>query len=313
MQRASQSRDRGLGISFEREELARNRGAPACQVRLDRTEVTASGVSEGQILRIPAFRRTANHFIRPKSPETFLPYRRVTEFVGNSIRRATLLTGRRTERLAEFKATVTPNDETGLKPQDIEALLAATEDPQLSLLELAFDFGAVSGVTSEYVRAHGLFGKARANQVGTRRCWDCWGDRRGPKFVRSYYKPELRVHRLELQLNRKFLRRAKVTRVTDLWKLGSLLPEKHLWFAKVDTELAKRHMRMAGRWGRPFYWACERLTEARGDLLEQCSVLREYGGLKNVRRVLVPMKENALVTEALNKWLAQWSKGVGRG
>jgi len=52
----------------------------------------------------------------------------------------------------------------------------------------------------------------------------------------------------------------------------------------------------------------ERVMDAEGDLQAQCVVLRKRGELKNIRRMLVPLNTNELVTKALKKWAKQWRK-----
>jgi hypothetical protein len=308
MEIASRTLDRRFGTSFERAQLAQRKNAPACEVRLDRLELTASGISEDLVLEIPGLRRKAKHFVRPQSPKDFVAYGRVTTIVGtNSIRKMTIQSDRRMRRLAHCKVTLIARDKTGLQPEDVLAVVNLLPDSRLVMAEVAFDFGWRSGVDGAFVRAHALFGKARPNQIGTRRCWDCWGARKAAKFVRSYFKQELGVHRLELQMNRRFLRRHGINDVSGLSRLVKVLPVHHIWFAKLDHKRVRRQLRNAGWSPRDRERITERVREAEGNLHDQLAVLRRKGSLENVRRVLVSMPVNKLVRQALRKWAKTWA------
>ncbi len=162
---------------------------PVCEVRLDRLVVTASGIAEELIRRLPGFRRTKKHFLRKKHSKHFLAYSRVTKFESTtSIRQMIVLSDRRMRRLAYCKVTLIARDETGLVPRDVLSVLGLLPDARVVLIELAFDFGSGPGVTGAYVRRHALFGKSRPKNVASFRGYDSWGTREGAKFVRSYYK-----------------------------------------------------------------------------------------------------------------------------
>lgn len=313
MQRALLWLDRRLGTSWERAQLTKAKTAPECEVRLDRLEFTATGVSKEQILEIPQFRGGEDHFVKRKDPKSFLPYRRVASFESDtSIRFLYILHEPSTEWIAPFKITLIARDETGLQPKDVLSVLQFVSGAKLVLVEIAFDFGFRSGVDCEFVRRHGLFGKARRNQVGIWRLWDCWGTRRSAKFVRSYYKPELKIHRLELQLNRKFLCRFRIDDVFDFQRLVSILPVNHIFFAYLDKTKMMKHLRNAGNWGRGLQQILERLDDNQDDLLAQCAVLRQRGAVKNTRRLLIPLATNELVAKALKQWASRWPKKPNR-
>jgi hypothetical protein len=181
--------DMRLGISSERDGLAKAKDRSDCRVRLDRIGVTTSGISEDLILKSRKFRRVNKHFVWRKYPQQFLPYDRVSKFTSRtSICEMHVLTGRQMKRLAQCKITMIARDQTGLQPRDVMAVLDLLPDVRLVMVEIAFDFGFNSGVDGAYVRRHGLFGKSRHSQVASHRCYDSWGSRKGAKFVRSYYK-----------------------------------------------------------------------------------------------------------------------------
>lgn len=305
--RARASLDRRLGISWERAELAKAKSAPACVVQLDRLEVNASEIAKEQVLDIPGLRRVDDYFVTRKDPTNFLPYRRLAKYESaTSIQQLDVLYEPTGGWIAPVKVTLIPRDKTGLRPDDALSIFELLMGAKVVRMEIAFDFGHQSGVHGGWVRSHSLFGKARRSQVGIRRGWDCWGSRKCAKFVRSYYKEELHVHRVELQLNRKFLRRFGINDVFDFQRLVSILPMNHIWFAEIDKEKMRHHLQMAGHWGRESRQILERVEDSSGDLMAQCGVLRKRGKLKNVRRLLVPLKTNQLVFRALKEWTMLW-------
>lgn len=313
MQRALESRDRWLGTSWERAGLAKAKDTPACEALLHRMEFTAPEVPEDLVLGIQGFHRTDKRFIKRKHADDFLPYRRLTKFVTDgSIREMWVQSEPQFQDIAGCKVTMLARDKSGLQPTDVLAVLELVPGTRILRIEVSFDFGFASGVNGAFVRAHALFGKSRRNWAASLRCWDCWGSRKGAKFIRSYFKKELRVHRVELQLNPKFLRQHGIDEVFDFHRLLQILPRAHLEFFRFDPKKARHQLRLHGKWGTEFYRIVERVEEEKGDLYEQCSVLRKRGGLKNARRALCPVKTNALVCEALERWTAKWPKAPRR-
>lgn len=299
--------NRRLGISWERGDLAKARNTPVCVVRLDRLELNASGADESLIREIPGVHRRRKYFLRRKKPEAFLPYGRRAEFMTKgSIKQIVVLSEPTMPHIAPCKVTLIARDEVGLQPTDVLAILELLPDVNLVLVELAFDFGFRSGVDGAFVRRHALFGKSRPNQVGAYQCWDSWGTRRGAKFVRSYFKPQLGVHRVELELHRKFLRRHGIKDIFDFNRLVEIVPERHILFAEIDKSIVVRHLRNAGHDPYEVRQILERVSEHDDDIYAQCAVLRKRGRLKNVRRALVPLRTNRLIRKAIKKWAAQW-------
>jgi hypothetical protein len=227
---------------------------------------------------------------------------------GGSIREMNVYTGRRMERMAHCKVTMIARDETGLLPKDMFSVLELLPGVRLVTVELAFDFGFESGVDGEFVRQHGLFGKSRRNQFASRRCYDTSGSRKGAKFVRSYFKKELGIHRVELQLTRKGLRQNEINDVFDFHRFVSALPSRHILFARLDKKLVRQGLRNQGHSPRERDRIMERVKDAKGDLYDQLAVLRKKGGLTNIRRLLVRMPANYLVVSALKEWVRQWPK-----
>jgi hypothetical protein len=215
-ERALVSLDHWLGVSWERAQLAKAKTAPKCVALLHRLEFTAPETSEDQILGIKGFHRTGKRFIKRKRAADFLSHRRLTKFVSDgSIREMTVLSEPQFQHIAGCKVTMLARDKSGLQPKDVTAALELIPSTKIVRMELAFDFGFGSGVDGAWVRAHALFGKSRFNRLAGLRCWDCWGSRRGAKFVRSYFTKGMEAHRVELQLNPKFLRQHGINEIFD--------------------------------------------------------------------------------------------------
>jgi ribosomal protein S28E/S33 len=87
-----------------------------------------------------------------------------------------------------------------------------------------------------------------------------------------------------------------------------ILPVHHIFFAKLDEDKVRKHLRNAKHGPQEIIRIIERVKDHDGDLQAQCRVLRNQGRLINVRRVLVRLKTNDLVVQALKKWVTHWSK-----
>jgi len=116
------------------------------------------------------------------------------------------------------------------------------------------------------------------------------------------------VHRVELQMNPKFLTRDGINDTSDFHRLVKILPVRHIFFAELDEGKVRQHLRYAGHSAQEVGRIMERVKEHEGDLYAQCSVLRKRGRLINVRRALAPLGTNNLVVRALKKWSKQWLK-----
>ena len=118
----------------------------------------------------------------------------------------------------------------------------------------------------------------------------------------------LGVHRVELQLNRKFLAHYGIKDIFEFHRMVRMLPEHHILFAKLDERKTRRHLRNRGHSESELRQIIEHVRDCDGDLQAQCAVLRRRGRLTNIRRLLVPLRTNALVVKALKRWAKQWPK-----
>lgn len=116
------------------------------------------------------------------------------------------------------------------------------------------------------------------------------------------------IHRVELQLNPRFLVPHEINDASDFRRLVKILPVNHMFFAKLDEGKVRQHLRYAGHRRGEIDRIMEAVRDSEGDLYAQCLVLRRRGRLENVRRALVPLRTNDLFVRALKKWARQWSR-----
>lgn len=131
------------------------------------------------------------------------------------------------------------------------------------------------------------------------------------KFVRSYTKEEVQAHRLEFQLGSQFLQKLGISDIFDFQRLKGLIPG-HLLFVKLDEQKVIARLRGAGFSAQRTIQIIQKLHDHDDDLYAQCAVLHKSAGLKNLRRLLVPLPENQLVLNALEEWAAGWPTAPAR-
>lgn len=206
-----------------------------------------------------------------------------------------------------FRITLIANDRTGLRSEDVFSVLELMPGARLLMMELALDFSATSGVTDRYVRLCGVFGKSLRDRSMKNPSGDWWGTRNGQKRVKSYFKPEVFGHRLEWKVKRSFLKEAGITTPFDFWRFQQLLPRRHVLFARIDEPRLVKQLR-AALGSTEAQRIFRTVTELEGDLVEQMAFLRQVAGLTNTRRLLVPLRTNRLIRDALRAWARSWPK-----
>ena len=125
--------------------------------------------------------------------------------------------------------------------------------------------------------------------------------------MKSYYKPEISGHRVELEFHAPDLQRYGIADVFQFPKFAKLIPEHHIFFGRIDHPALLR--RLVGE-----EYPEDQVREIRRkvknlewNLCAALNYLRKDVGLKNVRRILVPLDDmNRVVREALSKWGAEW-------
>jgi hypothetical protein len=279
---------------------------PHCKVQLDRTDVGCRGIDMNGLLTIPEFKRTNRHWIKKKRPDEFVPYGCVSTFKSRTSKaQFRVYSEPKSRRLPRFKVTFLPEDKVGLEIAMLRPVLDRMDNPVISLVEVAFDFPDGSGVHSPYVRAHGLFGKCDPYLVGIRPGWDAWGTRGSAKFVRSYYKEKVNAHRVELQLQGAFLRPKRIRTERDLLRLVDLLPRHHIWFGRLSEQKLNQAMHKRGFNKNRIQMTIDEVRANSGHLWEVLALLRRKG-LKNVKRLLIPVPATGSVRRALKVWTTRW-------
>jgi hypothetical protein len=280
---------------------------PSCTTKVDRFEIGCTGLDMAGISRLEGYQRTRSHWLKPKSPTDFVPYRRVTAFRNvKSSGQILVYSDRKSPKLRPYRVTFIPDDQLGLRPEDALAVVDCAEQHRVSKVELAFDFPSGSSIDCALVRRHALFGKSREYSVGKRPGWDAWGSRQGAKFVRSYYKKEVGAHRVELQLQLPFLRQHGINEISDLPRLLKILPRDHIWFARLSEQKLTRAMHKSGISQNKMQEIRNAVGSRAGNLWDALRFLRRQENFRNVRRLLVPLHVNQAVSEALKAWAAEW-------
>lgn len=158
----------------------------------------------------------------------------------------------------------------------------------------------------KYVRSHCLFGKTRPSPSAKET--DYWGSRKGIKRVQVYFKKEISRLRVELDLRPRFLRKHGIEGPEDFYKLVSILPRRHILFARLDEQKLIRQLRNMGLRRRQIGTVMQEVKASENDLWMTLSYLRRIVGVKNVHRILIPIRMSELIRQALSKWAAQWPK-----
>jgi hypothetical protein len=208
--------------------------------------------------------------------------------------------------LAEHAVTFYADDRSGLVREKVLSILAELPPTKLRKVEIAIDFAMVTPVDRAYVRRNGLFGKMKRDLKSANQEGDWWGTRQGRKRVVSYLKDTVAAHRVEFKLRGRFLKQHGIRNVLDFHKFALILPRHHILFARLEHQKLKARLNATGI-------ATSEITKILGevqrrghDLSVSLDYLRQVVGLKNVRRLLVPLKTNALVLKAFKKFAADW-------
>ena len=192
-----------------------------------------------------------------------------------------------------------------------EPILEVMLDAKLTMVELAVDFSAVTNVTQNFVLRFGVFGKSKRDLSGDNRIGDWWGARKGGKRTKSYFKHQVFGHRVEFVLKSRFLRHYGIRDVFDFRRFNDLLPRRHILFARLDEQRLIARLRGAGFSGAKTIDILRRVAQKR-DLCAALQYLRRKVGIKNSRRLLVPLHTNKLIQQALTELAAEWPAAPAR-
>jgi len=133
-----------------------------------------------------------------------------------------------------------------------------------------------------------------------------YGGRKTGKFVRCYWKRELGVDRVELELHSSLLRRKGISTLDDFLSLPDAVYPKHLQFVEFDWGRLEQHLRSrpADEFSRIMAGAKRRAAS-----LQRVRRYLNKHRVANVHRFLVPLAMNEQVSRALDRWARHFKKG----
>jgi hypothetical protein len=245
-------------------------------------------------------------FRLPKLKGVFLPYSRVNYLENpENGARMRVYSGPNGAKLAPYRVEFFPPDDLGFDQATARAVFQHFEEPRISLVEMALDFPVGSDVDLAYVRARAVFGKCHPYSVGHRPGWDAWGTRKGAKFIRSYYKKCIGAHRVELQLQRPFIHRHRLSDIANVTRLADLLCPAHVMFAQLSEQRLARAMKDQNFSKKEIVDTVVAVQDRAGNLTDARHYLRGRG-VENVQRLLVPVPADGSIRKALRTWAALW-------
>jgi hypothetical protein len=275
-----------------------------CTVRLDRLILNAVARDKKGILNVPGYKRL-NDFM-PRRQGKMAVYDRVSRLRSTTNTSEIAISyKRRVPWVAPQRVTLIADDETGLKPEEIEGVTSQCLTHSLSLVELALDFTPESGVDRKFVVRHGQFGKSRRRSDRGGPDLLRYGGRACPKLVRAYHKEPLNCFRVEIEVHRSLLRKQGLEKVSDLGTVAIRLVPAHAQFvtfrwAKLEAYLNRK----LGREGAGVY------EEARRQADLSLRAARTYlakKGVTNPHRFLGPLRINRDIKAALRRWAERFS------
>ncbi len=292
-------------------QLLRTEKGPSemCHVQLDRIQFVSKFAWKPPA--IPGFVTVKDTFVRPQTDGP--TYRRVRRLRNPTTGTQLFIQYIRTRRfLQPLKVTAVANDRTGIGWVELRRVVTAfAEDHHLTLIEVAFDFSLASGVTQDFVRRYGVFGKSRPEQQPRFPNIVRYGTRRSQRLVRSYFKQSVSALRVELEIHSRWLRGSHDLN-RNIFQLHWLaLFPNDFYFAGMDWTALSVHLR------RRRLPAVRILREARE---RACSLhgllkyLRGSVGIHNPDRFLRALKINREIARAWNHWVEcfTWMSG-GKG
>jgi hypothetical protein len=131
-----------------------------------------------------------------------------------------------------------------------------------------------------------------------------YGGRKTGKLVRCYWKEELGVDRVEVELHSSLLR--NISMLDDFLYLPDTVYPKHLQFVEFDWRRLEQHLsrRPANESSRIIAGAKRRAAS-----LQRVRRYLDKHGVANVHRFLVPLAMNDEVSRALDRWARHFKEG----
>jgi hypothetical protein len=210
--------------------------------------------------------------------------------------------------LRQWRITLIADDKTGLMPNQVRRFVKRCRFYNFLIFELALDFSPASGVDSEFIKCHALFGKSRRRrdleQPGEVR----YGSRKSGKFVRCYWKPEVNAFRVELEIHSQLLKKRGIETLLDLADVPYVILPNHLRFVRIDWKALHRYLE------RRFGERADSLLSKAGQKADRSihsalHFLRE-NNVNNPHRFLVPMRINKTIEAALTNWSLDFAEDM---
>ena len=130
-----------------------------------------------------------------------------------------------------------------------------------------------------------------------------YGGRKSAKFVRCYFKEELGVFRVEVELHSELLR--DISAAEDFTRLHQIIFPKHFSFVEFDFGRLKRFLETHDNDG---YIDIEAEARRRAGSLRSLRSYLHSQGLVNFHRFLVPLPINAEIMRASKRWARNFMK-----
>jgi hypothetical protein len=257
---------------------------------------------------LPGFAAKSNTWIKRRGSEHFQAYGRAQWFIDHkSGLKASVEYEPKEPWLAAYAITFYADDRSGLVRDRVLSILAELPPAELKKVEVAVDFAMTTPVDRNYVKRYGLFGKSKRDRKGVNTAGDWWGSRRGGKRVVSYLKHVIAAQRIEFKVRGRFFKQYGIRDILDFAKFTEILPRRHLLFARLDERKLITRLSIMGINARERLRILRDVRQRSGDLGAALDYLRQVVGVKNVRRLLVPLKTNTLVLEAFKRFAAEWA------
>jgi len=280
---------------------------PKCIVRLDRIRFSCPrdgfrGKGFRKPPTVPGFTTVSDTLVRGtkgKKPN----YRRVRRLKSSATGSEIQIQYQRTHGyLKPMRVTVIGPDSTGLLWPELKIIGDTFSDFQISMVEIAFDFGPEAGVDKAFVARHGRFGKShrvpRRQYPGTLR----YGTRHSAKMVRCYQKEEVNAFRVELELHSRW---AGLPQTDCLLYLLNIM-QRDFRFVRVDWAALDIYLSKKGAMGKQI------AAEARNKYTSLQRLLRylRESGVNNPHLFLRTMKKDKLIRDAIDAWSLSLSPRV---
>jgi len=271
-----------------------------CEVKIDLVTATATAVDIGALESLCGEAETRP--LQHQNYRTAMVFRAL-----GSLRSVSIESEPKKACFPKFRVRIEPHDKTGARSDDLDAVLIWLTDAKLQSVEVAFDYPQESTIDTEFVEIHAVFGKSTPNRVGYLAAYDSWGTRKGPKFVKSYWKQEVGAHRVELEFHATDLKAFRITDVAHFQKFADLLPGHQIFFGEINYAALASSLQRAGHSTEAIREIRANVREREWNLSSALNYLRRRVGLTNTRRLLRPMADvNKVTTEALEAFRAKW-------